>query len=38
VAQALEDPASELPLAQLLRRAPRATVMLDEAAAGRLAH
>jgi len=36
VAQALEDPTSELPLAWLLHRAPRATVMLDEEAADRL--
>jgi len=36
VAEALEDPASELPLALLLRHSSRATVMLDEEAAGRL--
>ena len=36
VAAALQDPASELPLALLLRRAPRATVMLDEEAASAL--
>ena len=35
MAEALQDPASELPLALLLRRAPRATVMLDQEAAGR---
>jgi len=36
VAEALQDPASELPLALLLRRARRATVMLDEDAASGL--
>ena len=36
VAEALQDPASELPLALLLRRARRATVMLDEDAASAL--
>lgn len=36
VAEALQDPASELPLALLLHRAPRATVMLDEEAASLL--
>ena len=36
VAEALQDPASELPLALLLRRAGRATVMLDEDAASGL--
>ena len=36
VAEALQDPASELPLALLLRRASRATVMLDEDAASML--
>jgi 6-phosphogluconolactonase len=38
VTQALEDPASELPLARLLHRAARATVMLDEEAASLLGH
>jgi hypothetical protein len=32
----LQDPASELPLALLLQRTARATVMLDEEAAGHL--
>jgi 6-phosphogluconolactonase len=36
VAEALQDPASELPLAWLLRRALRATVLLDEEAASGL--
>jgi 6-phosphogluconolactonase len=36
MAQVLQDPESELPLALLLRRAPRATVMLDEEAASAL--
>ncbi|HTJ61431.1 MAG TPA: 6-phosphogluconolactonase, partial [Candidatus Saccharimonadales bacterium] len=36
MAEALQDPESELPLALLLRRAPRATVMLDEEAASAL--
>jgi 6-phosphogluconolactonase len=36
VAAALRDSASELPLAQLLRRAARATVLLDEDAASAL--
>ena len=36
LAQALQDPASELPLALLLRRAARTTVMLDEEAASLL--
>jgi 6-phosphogluconolactonase len=34
IAEVLRDPASELPLALLLRRTARATVMLDEEAAG----
>jgi 6-phosphogluconolactonase len=34
IADVLQDPASELPLALLLRRTARATVMLDEEAAG----
>jgi 6-phosphogluconolactonase len=36
VADALQDPVSDLPLALLLRRAARATVMLDEEAASAL--
>jgi 6-phosphogluconolactonase len=36
MAEALQDPSSELPLALLLHRAPRVTVMLDEEAAGAL--
>lgn len=36
VTEALQDPASELPLARLLRHAVRATVMLDEDAASAL--
>ena len=36
VAESLRDPASELPLARLLRRAHRATVLLDAGAAGGL--
>ena len=36
MAAALQDPESELPLALLLRRTARATVMLDEEAAGAL--
>ena len=36
IAEALQDPASELPLALLLRRSARATVMLGEEAASRL--
>jgi 6-phosphogluconolactonase len=36
VRESLRDPQSPLPLALLIRRAPRVTVLLDAAAAGRL--
>ena len=36
IAEALDDPASRLPMAQVLRAAERSLVLLDAAAAGRL--